>query len=168
MKKVLMLVVMAVFVFGFIGQAADIRFRVYVIVQCENENIRAAVESYVKRELRALQDVDITTKFEFEDATYFLAIVAGEAKLSDGRKTGYTTIAYCFFQRLGFPPPPLDFISGQTEAVKRYIQNVEEFAFDAPTVGYVVGFRDDLKRLCERIVVSFDTDMLDPDRKAGL
>ena len=162
MKKVLMLVVMAVFVFGFIGQAADIRFRVYVSVSCD-ENIKAAIESYVKRELRALQDVDITTKFK--DASYFLEMIVGEATSND-RKVGYITIAYCYYQR--FPPPSLYSISGRTEAMKRYIQNVEKFAFAEPGLASVEGGRDNLKRMCEAVVVKFDTKLLELARKAGL
>ena len=112
MRKILALTtVSAILMFGFIGQAADDRFRfkVDVSVTCDDENIKSAVESYIKRELRALRDVDIVPKFDDktfllnEDATYFLNMVVVEDETIGGRKLGYD-IAYCYYSRVARPP----------------------------------------------------------------
>lgn len=171
MKKILTLTTATILMFGFIGRAADVgknptnrdfsdRFKVYVDVACDDESTKAAVESYIKRELRALRDVDIMTK---RDATYFLGIVVLEDRLTDGRKVGYT-IAYCYYSRVA-RPPRLDHISGQTDEVRDYLRLVESFAVLPPDLGLVAGPKDSLKWLCERVVVKFDTGLLELIRK---
>ena len=162
MKKILTLTTTAILIFGFIGQAADDRFKVYVSVTSDDENIKAAVESYIKRELRALRDVDIVAKYG--DATCFLKILAGEDESRAGTKLGYT-IAYCYYERFSFSPPFLGNISGDTSNVKSYVRIVEKFAFYDPLLGVVGGGTNDLKELCERVVVKFDTYLLELIRK---
>lgn len=162
MKKILTLTTVTILTFGFIGQAADDednRFKVDVNVTCKDENTKAAVESYIKRELRALRDVDIVTKFDKtslinsllnKDATYFLDIVVVK------RIVGYS-IAYCYYRRIA-PPPRLDHISGQ---VRDYLRGVELLAVSPPILGIETGPTDSLKTMCERIVVNFDTGLLE-------
>ena len=161
MKKILTLTTITILTFGFIGQAADdadFRFKVDVKISCDDENIKSTIESYIKRELRALRDVDIVTKFgktgvDNEDAVYFLEIV-----VVGDRITGYS-IAYCFYSRVAHPPR-LDHIHGLTE-VKDYLEGVKLLAVIPPTLGVMRGPAETLKEACEHIVVNFDTKLLD-------
>lgn len=120
-------------------------------------NTKAAIESYIKRELRALQYVDIVTKWI--DVTHLLKIVAIEDELTSGRKTGYT-IAFCYYRRVDRPPR-----YEQLDEVDSYLRLMKIAAVFPPDLGLVTGGTNDLKELCERVVVKFDIGLLEPTRK---
>ena len=98
MKRILTLsIAIVTSMFMFIGQAADIRYKVSIETYVENENTKVFIESHIKRELRSLQDVDIVA---FEDADYFLRLVVIElVSETTGNKTGVIAIAYTYFGR---------------------------------------------------------------------
>ena len=80
-KRLTFFAVSLVLLFVFIGQAADRpRFKVSIDITCIDANIERFVESHIKRELRALGDVDVvehdpkTNDFSF----FILAIATGK------------------------------------------------------------------------------------------
>lgn len=153
---------------GFTGQSADIpekqkpKFRVEVSVGCDDENTKAFIESHIKRELRSLQDVEITGIAIMGD--YKLHIVAIELK-SLGRKTGDVAVSYLFTKT--FDPSPIG------DKIKKWTKDNQEaqleivdlmWLHEDPMHGLRVGMTDDLDKICKQIIVDFDTEMLEPAR----
>ena len=69
MIKMKRLLAISIFVFIFVGNAYApdvVDFHVYVDVNCEDEDTKVSIESYIKRELRSLQDVKILVEPETE------------------------------------------------------------------------------------------------------
>ena len=67
------------------------RFKVHVIVEGEDATINSVISSHVKRELRALGDVDIVG--ESNDWRFLILISYLELKTEGGRKNGQLAIA---------------------------------------------------------------------------
>ena len=168
MKKIIGLVAIAMCVFVFIGQAADIRYKVYVSVTCpEDANTKASIESYVKRELRGLHDVDIMT--EREEAQYFLTIAAVKTNNVSGHHTGYA-FSFCFYARasnfltVSFLESTLGIdIPKDKEAIIELFGGADKY--HPPALGVKTGGTNALKELSEDVVVTFDTDVLEPERE---
>lgn len=123
------------------------RFKVFVNVAVADVDTKAFISSHIKRELRSLQDVEIVN---WVDASYFLRLVAYEpAYTANERKTGKVAVAYQYYKR--FQDVELGFF---------------QRAFHEPIVGVSAGETEDLDEICKKIVVWFDTRMLEPNRKA--
>ena len=71
------------------------KFQVEVSVGCKDENTKAFIESHIKRELRSLQDVEITDVGKYELS---IATIEGTFKTS-GRKTGDIALGWQFQRR---------------------------------------------------------------------
>ena len=146
------------FVFVFIGQAADVRFKVAVFVTCKDEHTKTFIESHIKRELRALVDVDIVKE---KDALYFLSVVAVEPVYkSTGRKVGDIAIAYNYYKL--YAPLDTEINSLPDGFIKLYIEN--RLLFHAPQLGVYTCDKPDLDGTCKEIVVQFDQNQLEPRR----
>ena len=84
----------------FTGQPSDAqssKFRIHVSVSCDDEQTRALLQSWIKRELRSLGDVRISTP---DNAHGILSIVAVESHYeATYRKTGGITIGSMFVKK---------------------------------------------------------------------
>ena len=141
------------------------KFRVAVLVGCDDENTKSFIESHIKRELRSLQDVEIVGIGIA--GGYNLSIVAIEMK-SSGRKNGTIAVSYVFTKT--FDPFSL------RDKIKKLAKgNILPLQLDGevtdlmwlhedPTHGLRTGITDALDKICKGIVVDFDTKMLEPDR----
>ena len=104
MKKVWILFLLTVVFFTgqpIKGQVPD-KFKVEVQVSCKNHIIRDLVSSYIKRELRSLNDVEINSASDYK----LKLIVMEPNHVVTGVKTGYVIISGCFYQGLlymGYP-----------------------------------------------------------------
>ena len=167
MKKIIGCVAMAMCVFVFIGQAADIRYKVFVDVDCDDANTKASIESYVKHELRGLHDVDIMA--EAEEARYFLAIAAVKTNNVSGRHTGYA-FSFCFYLRAAnfLTVSFLESTLG-IDIPKNKAATIELFGgadkYHPPILGVKTGGTNALRELLEDVVVKFDAEMLESDRE---
>ena len=145
----------------FIGQAADIRYKVSVETNVESENTKAFIESHIKGELRSLQDVDIVA---FEDADYFLRIVAIElVSETTGNKTGVTAIACTYFGRAWMSDEIIDSIPNVLD--RSILKNQKNHIYSLPGIELLVDNTKELADLCKLLVVEFDNGILEPDRK---
>lgn len=148
-------------VFGLTAHAADtsnLRFsaRVKVTVSAP-DNIKGAVSSYLNRELRSLNDVELVdTKPEWE-----INVLAMELKTVGGYKSGVvlsTVIINSFDNQMlsvFFQPNLKDIGLYMTSSLSWY-----------PDHWMNVGSTDDLQRLCKDIVADFDTKHLEESRKS--
>lgn len=75
------------------------KFKVAVLVDCENDNVKSLMESYIKGELRSLGDVQIVGN-SFENALwqYMISLHATEPSYESGRKAGLLVVSYDFFE----------------------------------------------------------------------
>ena len=140
------------------GEKRPDKFRVYVWVDGADLSLTTEAESYLKRELRSLGDVEVKDLGIYELHVIFLEPTY---KLS-GTKTGQIDCTYLGLKR--FNP------SNLTAKLPREHFNT---VFDATSNLYyfpeMYGIRinkkrTELKQLCQEIVAAFDTRLLEPDR----
>ena len=110
------------------------RYRVHVSVYAVDESIIPLIDGYIKRELRLLNDIEITSKLE---ADYFLDLVA-----ADLPKTSRISIATCYFQRAIIP----DFL------LKRPHNNwYTRHVYTSPRLQNHICHKDVLEEVCKGI-----------------
>ena len=129
--------------------------RVKVSVSAD-ENIKGMVTSYINRELRSLQDVEVVDR----DPEWELQILAMEVSTKGGYKSGIVlsvVILSKFSSQILLP-----FVSGSyKEAVDKLTSNLYYY----PDHWLIVDSTKDLKQSCIGIVADFDTKYLEQSRK---
>lgn len=147
-------------IFDNILPAPKTNFKVWVHVTCDDENTKTFIESHIKRELRSLQDVDIV---KVGDHIYELHVVSSERVYkATGQKSGEIGLGWVFLKR--FDNKPLT--AKYPTAVDRFgVQEMTQWLYHPPRMGIFAFDTTDLDEICKRIVVKFDTQMLEPNRK---
>ena len=138
------------------GEKLPTKFRVGVMV---SGDLKPEAESYLKRELRSLGDVEITDLV----GVYELSVIILESKYkSSGTKTGQISYTYMGLKRFNpfnlttkLPREHFDTVFDATSNLY-YFPEMYGIAMDKE--------RTELKLLCEKIVANFDTKLLEPDR----
>ena len=152
-----------------VNPITDMRFKVHVSVSSDNQ--KAFIESHIKRELRALHDVEIVS---WDTAEYFLTMVALEGEYTSGRKTGGISIAYCWYERnpvpkdFRNPKPPFNFPDHKSaNAINKnfWDRHDKHNSFTEPRLGIRHAPTDELDDVCKRIVAIFDQAALEGTRK---
>ena len=143
MKRVLLIcTVVSVFMLVSIGQIVDSqlwrvrdknRYKVHVSVYAVDESMIPLIDSYIKRELQLLDDIEIVSQFK---ADYFLKLV-----VVDLPDTSNIAIATCYFQRAGIR----DFLINP--GYKWYDRN----SYTSPILHNLVYHKDILEVACKRI-----------------
>ncbi|NVM55777.1 MAG: hypothetical protein HWN66_18905 [Candidatus Helarchaeota archaeon] len=130
-----------------------------------DENISSRIESYIKRELRSLQDITIVE----DNANFRLSVIALELKTISGEKTGGIALSTVILS-------PVD-VSLMVNLLKVYdviypekIVQAEEMIGTWEPCRFLdfslqTGSAKDLKRLCEGVVADFDSEFLEIGRK---
>ena len=165
-----LLVAIAGVLFVFIGQTADIRQNVHVRVAgtvttltgtVSDEFTNTRIENHLKRELRALPDVDLVA---VEDASIILLVLPTEIIYQSGLETGGIALAYTHFYNLLIASDIID--ATQNRVHKSYLKAIQnKFTFSAPYLGLEIGSKTDLTDLCKNIVLKLDKDALQPMRQ---
>ena len=136
----------------------DIRFQVYVSVTSENK--KAFIESHIKRELRALHDVNIASR---DKATYFIDIVSLE-------NINRISVAYCSYKRVPIPEvlkaPKPDFLTDKDYKDVWKFRN-KLYSFSEPHLGVISYPIKDLDEACKSIVAKFDQALLESQRESN-
>ena len=165
MKKCVLLLAMSLFLVPGVLLAPEpdtlfqVPFQVYVGVTSDDQKV--FIESYVKRELRSLHDVEIASS---DKATFFLDIVAQEHIRANGLKDGNTSIAYCHYQRA----PASKFMRSSSSAFEAMWEDQDKFfSFTPPELYVMVWNTDNLAEACKRIVAALDQEALEPKREAN-
>lgn len=142
MKRFLTLVtVVIVFTLSITGHPQEkrtYRFQVYVEIETD-ESLKSLIESYIKRELRSLQDVDIV--YTRGGMPHEIVVVAMEMETVSGRKTGSVAFAVNFQKQLR---------SGLYSLPNLMVQTGDKTALDG---------------MCKNLVAKFDTNYLEQRRK---
>lgn len=139
------------------------RFKVYVEVDCEDDITKNSIESYIKRELRSLQDVEIVVK---ENAKLFLRCMAIVETTKSGQKTGYIIIAYNILSKYptGILASVLTKENYRLLSDPKSIWKLPNLYFE-PLLGLISGYFTNIDEICKGIVVRFDVNQLEPQRK---
>ena len=148
MNRALIVTFALIFSISFTGKQpshaqASHKIKVFVSVDCKDENTKNLMQSWIKRELRSLGDVVIETG---NDASYILKVLAIESEWQGAGKTGNMAVAVNFLQVCRAPHPITCF-------------------FEPKLLVFSFG-TEDLERMCKVIVAEFDTQTLDPERIA--
>ena len=144
------------------GQSDKIPVKVTISA---NESFHAEVESYIKRELRALGDVEIVNETRLlkrlDRPLIFrsLSISMIKVKNTGGDFKGYAaSIMYSVYY---------DIYILSSDAVKRDMDRNEMSRISEQYPTHFVSISDkDLKGFCEKIVADFDTEVLEDVRNA--
>lgn len=119
------------------------KIKVFLQVDCKDEDTKTLMQRWLKRDLRRFGDVVIVA---FNDASYILKIVAVESEYKEGGKTGNIAVGVNFLQVCPTAHPVSCF-------------------FDPKLLVFSYG-REALEKMCQDIVAEFDTQTLQPARHA--
>ena len=142
--------------------------KVAIIVLAE-EDIRPEIESYLKRELRSLGDVELVEKEE----DWYIEIIVVKNVLTDMREVGLTFSIMILspFRTWMFEPDriyeytlgvvPFVLSEKESSAIKTLTENLYSYRNHwVTTTG-----RDSTKDTCQEIIARFDSMHLEPGRK---
>ena len=128
------------------------KFKVAVLVDCDNANAKTLMESYIKRELRSLGDVQLVAN-EWENALWNnrINVLATESKYEDGRSTGSLALTYSVYE-----------IVSHTYFNAHSQERYKKFPVIYIPTGTMISYWpiDDLDTFCKTIVAKFDTRYL--------
>ena len=169
MKQLMLAIIVTILVLISTGQDASLqvssknealklletyRFKVQVSVTCEDKNMKTLVESFIKRELRDLQDVDIVSLKPDRQLTILLTEPTFKGTAT---KMGHVIAAVNYLRLFyledmipDFPKYPLKTIPSSCEY--------------PPELSIYTGNRNNLRDLCQIIVANFDTQILEKQR----
>ena len=185
MKKIIcLLVVISVYFTGEPTYAPqdipDRKFEVLVNVACSDDMTQTLIESYIKRELRSLGDVEIVDK---KDPERILSLTAIAHTSTSGNKTGDTSIAVMRASKRTCWSDILHALWDYQQTFEKDLSDAErksrvrkmrEIAnehgsfstYYYPDLSLVVNIKNkDLQNTCKEIVAEFDVKDLEPIRK---
>lgn len=168
-------IVFLLFAFCFTGrpirsQVGDEKLSVSVEVSCDDQITKGKIESFLKRELRSLGDVTIQDTFT---ADYSLELVVLEMSyVSTGNKTGGIAVSSVFIKNYSLRKildyyVPFALVIDSDEILAKMLNE------DAPPYRYrhfvsnllLYNKTENLSNICEGIVASFDTRVLEKERQ---
>ena len=136
------------------------KFKVQVSIICEDKNTKTLVESYVKRELRDLRDVDIVSLKPDRQLTIMLAEPTFE---TTGVKMGHV-IAAVNYLTLVYWENIFD-TTKYTNTQKHFLKTTSAaYCHYPPDLLLYTDNRNNLRDLCQKIIVDFDTRILEKQR----
>jgi len=152
--------IILIFLFGDVaraesGNANQFFVKVKVSVSAD-ENIKGQVESYIKRELRSLQDVTLVD----EGADWELSILALEVSTKGGYKSGVIISAVILY------PFKNQMVSEMfQEKYKEFGTNLTKGLYWGPFHWLRTTSNDKLRSLCVELIADFDSEKLEESRK---
>jgi len=164
MKQLLAVTIFILVVVGTAYAPDELKFAVYVAVQCDNGDIEASLASHIKRELRSLKDVLLVSEnADNYENHYELRIVAVESTYKTGMKTGSVALAYFWAERFVHSPHYKHHISNESKKILE--SHYSSLIFISTMFGVITDDRENLASMCKSVVVSFDTYELERIRK---
>lgn len=135
------------------AEASNGRFAAKVKVEISaNDNIKELVTSYVNRELRTLNDVELVD----EGPDRVLSILAVE---TDDSRVALSTVIYSPFNNKLL-------VSRLASEHKELWRDVTSRLVFRPVQALYTDRSDNLQKICKKIVASFDANELEADRKS--
>ena len=158
----------------------ELQLDVHVEISCNDNTTRSLIESYIKRELRSLGDVELVDR---KDATWILSLVAipHTSKITEN-KIGRTSIAimrlYQFTYDSAIHSGIFKFVEAYDKVIwkdfgRDYYSKMKEISNDIvrpvyndPDLALIVNIEDnDLHNTCKEIMAKFDVEDLEPSRE---
>ncbi len=184
MKKFLTFTILiAISVFWSSGQSIQSqddnskKFRVVVNVNCDDKITKAETESYIKRELRSLQDITVVKDNIDEEgilSSHNIHIMVNERRFKNGNSVKFETVIVGVFTETIFPIMLLvPHISKETTQLLRRDLLDKDDVFtdiyeDYQSV-FILSFKSSdnlgLSNTCKKIVAMFDTEVLEEARQ---
>ena len=156
MKRFCAILIVVTLTFVLVGQAAEIRYKVSVDVSCDDTNTKTFIESHIKRELRSLGDVDITSP---KSAQFQVNLVPLRLSKS-GQETSGTAIAVNYLRKIDLTDWRLE------HKYSDGVVNTDDFQlFFSPQLVLQVGDINDLDKICKSIIVTLDSVVLEGYRR---
>ncbi|MFH0771812.1 MAG: hypothetical protein V1933_04265 [Candidatus Omnitrophota bacterium] len=151
-------VLFAIVVLSVEVHAADAPFRAKVKVTVSaDDNIKSAVISYLNRELRSLNDVELVDT----DSGWEIDVVVMESKTVDGRKRGLVIFSTVILNHYDNQLLSLYFKPECKDVGLQMTSDLCDFYGHRVDKGPI----DDLQSICKDVVANFDTKNLEVVRK---
>jgi hypothetical protein len=155
-------IVTAVILCSGLAGAADlpqIKTKIAVNVSA-SDSVKSEFESFVKRELRSLKDVEIVES----DQDHTLAFVVLETKTSAGLTTGYA-VSHVLTHRFSREVIPLMFGKKLSKEDLNWLGQATESAVFLDDHKLLTCGPDKLRSIAEKLVAQYDSDTLEPGRQ---
>ena len=146
MKRLVMLILICSMI-GIPVNAVNPEIPVAVHITAEENEV--LMKGYLERELRKLDGIKVVS--EWQDAKWQINIIAVELRRADGSRAGLT-IAAISLVRIRYIEPYLK--TTITKELREWLAFIPEYQTT------LVATDDDLKELCERIIVGVEADIL--------
>lgn len=141
------------------------KFEIYVSVSCKDEITKGVIESYIKRELRSLGDVNIRKKLGHPTSHGLHLVVTEHTFKNTGTKTGLITIATTYTKQI-YPYPLLTPHISKDKAVELLLDDVFSLWYsDYLNTLLTSDQKENLQENCKEIVAYFDTSFLEKERE---
>ena len=146
MKRLVMLILICSMI-GIPVNAVNPEIPVAVHITAEENEV--LMKGYLERELRKLDGIKVVS--EWQDAKWQINIIAVELRRAGGSRAGLT-IAAISLVRIRYIEPYLK--TTITKELREWLAFIPEYQTTLVATG------DDLKELCERIIVGVEADIL--------
>ena len=148
-QRLLILLVLLLMVGAPVTLSQKAMFRVAVEITTKDESIKSLIESYIKRELRSLGDVEVVKK----DPHLKIEMVCIKHKSKDGNHLGYA-FATAFTRKHS----TVDWLRTDiSEDLKVFLTPV----YVLENLYLKVGGRESIKSSCQEIVADLDTEHIE-------
>lgn len=162
----IVLVAMLTFVSGYLmavaAAAEEHELTVQLKVNCTQKALQDEVRSYVQRELRSLKDVSILDANARHEVTITVLESRNERDVPIGYAVSVLVVSrFPSKQYFGLP------IFQMTEKDRANVENGTKEYVLIEMNGLYSCDKDELRKVCERVVVNIDSEVIEPDRKIG-
>ncbi|MCE2399499.1 hypothetical protein J4G08_01285 [Candidatus Poribacteria bacterium] len=158
----------------------ELQLDIHVEISCSDNTTKSLIESYIKRELRSLGDIELVDR---KDAKWILSlIVIPHTSKTTGNKTGRTSIAimrlYQFTCDTAIHEGIIKFVEAYDKVIwkdfgkdcfskmKEISNDIVRPVYNDPDLALIVNIENnDLHNTCKEIVAEFDVEDLEPRRK---
>ena len=140
--------------------AESVKFWVGVSVSCDDESLQSLIESHIKRELRALHDVDVGDSV----GAYMIRVTAIENQRVSGEKIGSLSIATMFIQVYPFKNLA-PYLSNESVFYRDVVNGEIPLLYYEPKLSVASYSKENTAGFCQQIVATFDIEILEPQRR---
>ncbi|MBW8041535.1 MAG: hypothetical protein FVQ85_16280 [Planctomycetes bacterium] len=131
-------------------------YQVEVEVSYDDDFVKNQINSYIKRELRKLGDVEVLKPSN----RYVIHLSVLKAKNMTGYVTGYS-ISFVFTEKVSHWEFILDAVEKTiSKDAKSFVSRKQFYLTNSIILGSIQG----LEEMCKNIVVAFDTTVVEPER----
>ena len=143
-----------------IVHASDAKFKVQILVASKEH--QSKIISFISRELRSLDDVEIVEK----DPDYLISVISIVSRDQNSKVERGVSVSYTITRRSYFPKYIIEQMDAKNVSGVS-LKTIHPLLY-SPRLHYLqTGPLDSLMSICEEIAVTLDTEELEPQRKAN-